>query len=455
MTNSFFRHFSKRDGLIGFFFFLTFAKVGAQVTLEGQTNGYQGEVVVYAFKDFLSKAQYPIGETTTDESGHFQLQIDSLVAFQRIEIEYGPFNKWMYLAPSGAYQIELDSLKGRVAVTSEPADQTNSLIQEFSEAYKAFLNASRVNGKRDLDQYVEGLPQFTDQVERDFGKRGHAFFQELIRYYVQERRIEYWIRELPAKKADKKAIEAIEALPVQVGNPGFWSMLHYFHQNRLHQFVGSNQRRFSTLISVAELYKNDTLRDVSLLMAYQDALNRRTLDKAFLLDKLRALESSFDIDLSRQFARNLIERYDRFNEGDYFPDFALPTVQGDTIRLTDLLGKPVYIDLFGVWCAPCRASMKKMPPLVEQLGDEMHFLSISFHDQPDRVVEFVNEQGYDWHFAVAGFESELEAQLNQSVYPTYVLLDAKGRILDLPARKPGSYQIGDYFQYYLDLNPAD
>ncbi|MEM6726509.1 MAG: TlpA disulfide reductase family protein [Bacteroidota bacterium] len=438
-----------------FFFFLAFAKVCGQVTLEGQTNGYRGELVIYAYKDFLSRVQYPIAEAITDESGAFQLSIDSLTDFQRIEIEYGPFTKWMYLGPEGHYQIELDSLRGRISVRQEPADQTNTLIQEFSEAYKTLLDASRVNGKRNLDKYVEGLPGFINQIEQTFGDRGNAFFQDLMRYYVQERQIEHWIRQLPAKKADKKTIEAIENLPVQVDNPGFWSMIQYYHQNRLFQFVGSHQRRFSTLISVADLYKNDTLRDLSLLIAYQDGLNRRTLEKAFLLDQLRELETSFELELSRELTRHLIERYDCYNEGDYFPDFALPTVEGDTIRLTDLLGKPVYIDLFGVWCAPCRASMKKMPPLVRQLGSEMHFLSISFHDQPERVIDFVNEQGYDWQFAIAGFQSELEVQLNQSIYPTYVLLDEQGRILELPAKKPGGYRIEDYFRYYLEGKSND
>lgn len=88
--------------------------------------------------------------------------------------------------------------------------------------------------------------------------------------------------------------------------------------------------------------------------------------------------------------------------------------------------------------------------MVEQFGADIHFLSISFHDSEDQVIDFVSENQYDWHFAIAGFDSQLESQLNQSVYPTYVLLDSKGRILDLPAKKPNDVQICDYLQLYID-----
>ena len=39
------------------------------------------------------------------------------------------------------------------------------------------------------------------------------------------------------------------------------------------------------------------------------------------------------------------------------PDFQLPTSAGETIRLSDLRGQAVLVNLWATWCPPCREEM--------------------------------------------------------------------------------------------------
>jgi cytochrome c biogenesis protein CcmG, thiol:disulfide interchange protein DsbE len=36
------------------------------------------------------------------------------------------------------------------------------------------------------------------------------------------------------------------------------------------------------------------------------------------------------------------------------PDIALPTLDGDTLRLSDYRGRVVLVNFWGTWCEPCK-----------------------------------------------------------------------------------------------------
>lgn len=48
------------------------------------------------------------------------------------------------------------------------------------------------------------------------------------------------------------------------------------------------------------------------------------------------------------------------------PDFTLQTLSGETVRLSDLIGRPVVISYWATWCIPCQQEL----PVLEQLFRE-------------------------------------------------------------------------------------
>ena len=48
------------------------------------------------------------------------------------------------------------------------------------------------------------------------------------------------------------------------------------------------------------------------------------------------------------------------------PDFELQTLDGQTVKLSALRGKPVLVNFWATWCPPCKAEM----PYLQQINDE-------------------------------------------------------------------------------------
>jgi peroxiredoxin len=82
-------------------------------------------------------------------------------------------------------------------------------------------------------------------------------------------------------------------------------------------------------------------------------------------------------------------------QGFLAPDFILNTSTGDTIHLSDLRGQAVLVNLWATWCPPCREEMQAIEEVYQEFrGDGFTVLAVkmTYQDDPDRVMPFVNEQ---------------------------------------------------------------
>jgi peroxiredoxin len=76
------------------------------------------------------------------------------------------------------------------------------------------------------------------------------------------------------------------------------------------------------------------------------------------------------------------------------PDFTLPTLTGNTIRLSDFRGKKtVLINFWATWCAPCRLEMPTMEKAYQKYkGNGLEILAISVDAGPKSAVKnFMDE----------------------------------------------------------------
>src|SRR5262249_21192180 len=77
------------------------------------------------------------------------------------------------------------------------------------------------------------------------------------------------------------------------------------------------------------------------------------------------------------------------------PDFAVPDLDGQAVRLSNYRGKVVLLNLWATWCPPCREEMPSMERLFRQLRDRGFVLLAVSQDEAGRaaVDPFVRDMG--------------------------------------------------------------
>jgi len=88
-------------------------------------------------------------------------------------------------------------------------------------------------------------------------------------------------------------------------------------------------------------------------------------------------------------------------------DFELEdAVSGKTFTIRELVGRPILLESFAVWCSICLRQQKEMARLVELEGDRIVHIALNTdpNEDLDKVREHAMTHGFDWYYAVAPIE---------------------------------------------------
>lgn len=115
------------------------------------------------------------------------------------------------------------------------------------------------------------------------------------------------------------------------------------------------------------------------------------------------------------------------------PDIALADAEGVKHTLSEWKGRPLLINFWATWCAPCRREIPLLKTLRHQrAADGVEIVGIAV-DFRDAVQHFAREMGIDYPVLV-GEQDGLDAIAAfgmDTVFPFTVFADRQGRIVTL------------------------
>jgi thiol-disulfide isomerase/thioredoxin len=121
-------------------------------------------------------------------------------------------------------------------------------------------------------------------------------------------------------------------------------------------------------------------------------------------------------------------KLDRSQAGKPLPPITLRDAQGSTLELQSLKGKPVLINLWATWCAPCVAELPTLNELARARDGRLRVLTVS-QDMADtgKVAPFLEQRELDRLDPWLDPQTELSFALGVTGLPTTILYDGDGK----------------------------
>jgi thiol-disulfide isomerase/thioredoxin len=77
--------------------------------------------------------------------------------------------------------------------------------------------------------------------------------------------------------------------------------------------------------------------------------------------------------------------------GQPAPDFVLRDLDGATVRLSDLLGKVVYVNFWATWCGPCKKELPAIEKIAGEYPDDLVVLAINWRESAADARGYLDE----------------------------------------------------------------
>ncbi|BAV09426.1 Thiol-disulfide isomerase or thioredoxin [Filimonas lacunae] len=101
---------------------------------------------------------------------------------------------------------------------------------------------------------------------------------------------------------------------------------------------------------------------------------------------------------------------------------------GNSVSLSSLKGKVVFINFWATWCPPCRAEMPSINTLYNKFKDSsnMVFIMVDVDGKYEQSNRFVKQNNYNFPLYVPA--SAIPSSFLGNAIPTTVVLNKKGKI---------------------------
>ena len=110
------------------------------------------------------------------------------------------------------------------------------------------------------------------------------------------------------------------------------------------------------------------------------------------------------------------------------PEVTLAAADGKSVPLSTYRGKPVLLDFWATWCAPCTEGLPKLAEVYKDAAPKgLVLLSIDEDDDLKTATDYLAKHGYTWPNTQD--DGKIGDAFSKLGIPLYVLIDPEGKIV--------------------------
>jgi thiol-disulfide isomerase/thioredoxin len=138
------------------------------------------------------------------------------------------------------------------------------------------------------------------------------------------------------------------------------------------------------------------------------------------------------------------------------PDFTLESLDGKSMRLSDLRGKAVLLNFWATWCGPCKIETPWLVELQNQYGSQgLQVIGVAMDDSgKEDIAKFAKDMGVNYP-VLLGKEAVGEAYGGVPALPETFFIGRDGKIVDKIIGLKGKAEIEDSIKKALDTQAAN
>jgi peroxiredoxin len=433
-----------------------------EVVIKGKATGAEGKVLnLFACYDQLTYSLTKVASANIDTTGKFSFTFKTdrtFYAYLKIDFNQAP----IYIEPGKTYDLSIKCpdckspddktnpyLKPKdldVVIANSDSTELNNLIIRFNADYQNFIvkNYTSLLKLRKRSK----LDSFKLAIDKRYGWVKNEYFHNLVNYnnaYVEEF----------AQLADqeKLAKKFICYHPVLYDNTGYMEFFNDFfkefltmesqHITRDDLYRTINQVKsynaFMDSLGKDTILKNEVIREMVAMKGLGELYYTKDFDQSVILEFYKNIEENSKFPQHRLIAENYLKIFTRLAPGTKAPDFTLKGNDGQTYSLSELnKDKYVYLIFWKTWCTPCISEMEVVNKLMVKYGTKVQFVGIATDKEYLTYYYFMQNNKKINFTTLWGNNAELMENYNIVAYPTFVLIDPDGKIVQCPAEKPSS-----------------
>jgi cytochrome c biogenesis protein CcmG, thiol:disulfide interchange protein DsbE len=109
------------------------------------------------------------------------------------------------------------------------------------------------------------------------------------------------------------------------------------------------------------------------------------------------------------------------------PNFSLPAIKGGTLDLSAYKGRPIILNFYASWCAPCRVEHPQFMQLARD--SRLVVLGVSYRDDPAKTAAYLDELGDPFAQSAIDRQGDVGVQFGLSGVPETYVIGSDGTVL--------------------------
>jgi len=308
--------------------------------------------------------------------------------------------------------------QGRVPVTTISTDENGTFKSDFNIPFSDYYVFRLDNGQAInlvlkpkssivINGRVDDLLNDSEIKGSEASNQMKEFYQKFVPHKQFEDSLRQVLKLNPTKQAEINKVFQVKAIPFN---------------NYRNAFIKKNENSPALLAALSIV---DAEKEFELFKQVVSKLSTSFPESPttkMLIGHVKKLEAQKKVN-------------EKIGPGKAAPEIIVTGVDGKKIKLSDLKGKVVLIDMWASWCGPCR---RENPNVVKAYNkynkDGFEVFSVSF-DKPGmkaRWLAAIQQDGLVWPYhgsELNGFNNQAARDYSVRGIPFTCLVDAKGNII--------------------------